>query len=688
MAVGRNTDSNKIVLEVKVDGQAGNLSDTDRQLLSDFKENAAKIIKKTQSDNILLANGETLSKEELRGERGERGLQGAQGIQGVQGQRGERGLRGEQGADGKSAYQIAVDNGFQGTEAEWLNSLKAEQTTYVISKEDFNQSGSDFYDYLQNIVENHSNVLIKEGTYEIALRNLTGVKPKNNCTITFEPLAKIKVLPNGFSSAFVFDCRQRNNIIFINPTLEGDKYEHLNAEGQWGYGINANHARNIRVYNGHFSKFWGDGINLRYSSNVTVDDCVFDDNRRQGMSIEGNVENVMIRCCVFKNTQGQNPGYGIDIEPNWNCQFVRNIKIIDCEFSNNGNVTSYHCGFCFSSHRMHLAEPINGSRNKELTDVDISIELHNPKFYGDSLILSSYNDYLKGFIKVYNPEFYNPRHTPILLETHSGDNLQSEIINPKVYNAAKTPVRFTINQEKKVKNAGNKNVKITRLEVYRDEKGGLDDFVIVNTVNTQHPEDFHNVEITDIKAYGYSRLMLSSNYNNVSASGRISVADSDLEIKNISFPQQNLTIDRRYLDGFGKYTGSHASPAIYLTNDLSPCGFDLFFENLSENKADLKICFGRVNRKIDTLVEGFSATEIQELILPYGAKIVLRKIGENRWKMIEGSRNITSPQLVLLKRGNTAGRPSSLTISDVGFDYYDTDLQKFVKWSGTNWIEL
>lgn len=33
--------------------------------------------------------------------------------------------RGEQGIQGKSAYQIAIDNGFIGTEQEWLNSLKA-----------------------------------------------------------------------------------------------------------------------------------------------------------------------------------------------------------------------------------------------------------------------------------------------------------------------------------------------------------------------------------------------------------------------------------------------------------------------------------------------------------------------------------------------------------------------------------
>ena len=32
------------------------------------------------------------------------------------------------GKDGKSAYQAALDNGFEGTEQEWLESLKAEIT--------------------------------------------------------------------------------------------------------------------------------------------------------------------------------------------------------------------------------------------------------------------------------------------------------------------------------------------------------------------------------------------------------------------------------------------------------------------------------------------------------------------------------------------------------------------------------
>lgn len=42
----------------------------------------------------------------------------------LEGQGAIKGDKGEKGADGKSAYQIAVDDGFTGTKAEWLASLK------------------------------------------------------------------------------------------------------------------------------------------------------------------------------------------------------------------------------------------------------------------------------------------------------------------------------------------------------------------------------------------------------------------------------------------------------------------------------------------------------------------------------------------------------------------------------------
>lgn len=71
--------------------------------------------------------------ESLRGKDGAVGPQGEQGSPGADGQPGKNGEQGSPGVDGrdgldgtngKSAFEIAVENGFVGTEAEWLESLK------------------------------------------------------------------------------------------------------------------------------------------------------------------------------------------------------------------------------------------------------------------------------------------------------------------------------------------------------------------------------------------------------------------------------------------------------------------------------------------------------------------------------------------------------------------------------------
>ena len=59
-------------------------------------------------------------------------LKGEQGLQGDQGERGEQGIQGEQGNEGKSAYEVAVKNGYTGTEEEWLNSLRGYSYNRII----------------------------------------------------------------------------------------------------------------------------------------------------------------------------------------------------------------------------------------------------------------------------------------------------------------------------------------------------------------------------------------------------------------------------------------------------------------------------------------------------------------------------------------------------------------------------
>lgn len=52
---------------------------------------------------------------------------GPQGLQGEKGDTGEKGEDGSPGSDGLSAYQIAVEKGFVGSEDDWLASLKGDQ---------------------------------------------------------------------------------------------------------------------------------------------------------------------------------------------------------------------------------------------------------------------------------------------------------------------------------------------------------------------------------------------------------------------------------------------------------------------------------------------------------------------------------------------------------------------------------
>lgn len=70
------------------------------------------------------------------GSDGEQGPQGIQGPQGPQGEAGADGPQGVPGEDGASAYEIAVVNGFIGTELQWLASLVGPQGDQGVSGQD------------------------------------------------------------------------------------------------------------------------------------------------------------------------------------------------------------------------------------------------------------------------------------------------------------------------------------------------------------------------------------------------------------------------------------------------------------------------------------------------------------------------------------------------------------------------
>jgi hypothetical protein len=121
---------------------------------ADFTDEQLALLKGEKGDTgaqgIQGVKGDTGSKGD-KGDKGDVGEQGVQGIQGVKGDKGDKGDTGAQGEKGekgekgdgldyntmtpvevaaitgKSAYDVAVDNGFVGTVAEWLASLEGEK---------------------------------------------------------------------------------------------------------------------------------------------------------------------------------------------------------------------------------------------------------------------------------------------------------------------------------------------------------------------------------------------------------------------------------------------------------------------------------------------------------------------------------------------------------------------------------
>lgn len=63
-----------------------------------------------------------------------KGAKGDTGAQGPKGDTGAKGDKGDTGADGKSAYEIAVEHGYSGTESEWIAMLESGAITIIDSQ--------------------------------------------------------------------------------------------------------------------------------------------------------------------------------------------------------------------------------------------------------------------------------------------------------------------------------------------------------------------------------------------------------------------------------------------------------------------------------------------------------------------------------------------------------------------------
>lgn len=157
--------------------------------------------------------------------------------------------------------------------------------------------------------------------------------------------ATIQIATTNRQNYHGFTLKNVNNVTIKNAVIVGDNSTHSGSDGQYGYGVALLHASNVHLENLNISKCWGDGINLNNSTgsagsdneNIYIDECICDDNRRQGMSVES-VDGLVVTNSKFINTGHTvytSPCSGVDIEPGNSYNLCQNIEFNNCIFEGN-----------------------------------------------------------------------------------------------------------------------------------------------------------------------------------------------------------------------------------------------------------------------------------------------------------------------------------------------------------------
>jgi len=168
-----------------------------------------------------------------------------------------------------------------------------------------------------------------------------GVKPKSNTLIQGNN-ATLKVITNNYIGYCVLNIASCNGVVVNDLNIQGDVSTHTGTTGEFGHGIMIADSTNVQLNNVSSNDCWGDGLIITNyvgttSSNVDAYSCLFNNNRRQGMSVI-NLTNGVFVGCSFNNTGrtlATSPAAGVDLEPDFVGAVASNISFISCNFYNN-----------------------------------------------------------------------------------------------------------------------------------------------------------------------------------------------------------------------------------------------------------------------------------------------------------------------------------------------------------------
>jgi hypothetical protein len=184
-------------------------------------------------------------------------------------------------------------------------------------------------------------VYIPSGTYMI--NAITSLQAPSNIKIVFNSKATLKAITTNTNTSCVLMINNVSNVDIDGSfaTVMGDRDTNTYVGGEYGMCVKITDSTNVTIRNLIATKGYGDGFyvgtnNSGFCENVNLINCTADSNRRNGLSIIS-AKNMLVKGGEYKNTNGTNPQYGIDIEPNNGNNTIQNVNLEGVSTSNNVN---------------------------------------------------------------------------------------------------------------------------------------------------------------------------------------------------------------------------------------------------------------------------------------------------------------------------------------------------------------
>src|ERR1700726_4063275 len=139
--------------------------------------------------------------------------------------------------------------------------------------------------------------------------NISPISFPNNSYLIVDGNVTVTANSGYGTSAHMLNANAQN-VTIIGAGASTSVFHMRKAEytsGEWRHCLDIENASNVTVSGISCNDSGGDGLYLARSTNVTVEDSIFNNNRRQGSSITGQVNHIHYLRDHFTNTIGTAP---------------------------------------------------------------------------------------------------------------------------------------------------------------------------------------------------------------------------------------------------------------------------------------------------------------------------------------------------------------------------------------------